>query len=76
MQNDKIIIWEFSLIILERSLTGKNPPEEISVNAKFRESKYLIEKMFKTIKIKSVRLVYKRKIFAACFNNSELLKEI
>tara|TARA_B100000989_G_C19387912_1_gene404433 strand:+ start:519 stop:725 length:207 start_codon:yes stop_codon:yes gene_type:complete len=57
-------------------LTGKNPPDEISVKAKFKESKDLIEKIFKTIKIKSVIIEYKRKILIACFNISELLNEI
>tara|TARA_E500000331_G_C16796259_1_gene514596 strand:- start:24 stop:245 length:222 start_codon:yes stop_codon:yes gene_type:complete len=62
--------------MLDRSLTGKNPPDEISVKAKFNESKALIEKIFKIIKIKSVRPEYKRKILIACFNTSELLKEM
>ena len=62
--------------MLARSLTGKNPPDEISVNAKFNESKALIEKIFKIIKIESVRPEYKRKILIACFNTSELLKEM
>tara|TARA_B100000989_G_C19115320_1_gene293035 strand:+ start:112 stop:258 length:147 start_codon:yes stop_codon:yes gene_type:complete len=44
-----------SLIILERSLAGRNPPEEIIVKAKFKESKALIEKKFKTTNIKSVK---------------------
>ena len=50
-----IIIWELSFIIFERSLTGKNPPDEISVKAKFSESKDLIEKRFNIIKIIRVR---------------------
>ena len=49
--------------ILERSLTGKKPPDEINVNAKFNESNDLIEKMLKTINIKRVKPEYKRKIF-------------
>jgi|TARA_B100001093_G_scaffold265226_1_gene253583 hypothetical protein len=57
-------------------LTGKNPPDEINVKAKFNESNDLIEKMFKTMNIKRVKLEYKKKIFIACFNISELLKEI
>ena len=67
------MIWILSLIIFDRSLTGKNPPEEMSVRAKFKESKDLIEKIFKTTKIIRVRPEYKRKIFVACFNISELL---
>ena len=76
MRKDTITIWEFSLIIFERSLTGKNPPDEIKVKAKFKESKDLIEKIFKIKKIKSVKAEYKRKIFIACFKISELFKEI
>ena len=48
-------------MIKERSFTGKNPPEEISVNDKFSESKDLTENMFKIIKISSVKNEYKRK---------------
>jgi hypothetical protein len=42
--------------IVDKSLSGKNPPDEIIVIAKFRELKDLIPKIFKTIKIKIVRL--------------------
>ena len=73
---DKITIWEFSLTILDKSLTGKKPPEEIRVKAKFRESKDLIEKIFKITNITRVKLEYSKKIFIACFNISELLNEI
>ena len=76
MSNDKIIIWEFSLKIFERSFTGKNPPDEIIVNAKFNESKDLIEMKFRIIKINNVIPEYKRKILIVCFNISELLNEI
>ena len=62
--------------MLERSLTGKKPPEEINVKARFKESKDLIEKMFNITKIKSVKLVYSKNILIACFNISELLNEI
>ena len=65
-----------SLKILERSFTGKKPPEEINVKAKFNESKDLIEKIFKITKIRRVKPEYKRKIFIACLKTSELLKEI
>ena len=44
------MVWALVLIILVRSLTGKNPPEEISEKAKFKELKDLIEKKFKIIK--------------------------
>ncbi len=76
INKDKMIIWTFSLKILERSFTGKKPPEEINVKARFNESKDLMEKKFKTRKIKRVRDEYKRKIFIACLNISELLNEI
>jgi hypothetical protein len=61
---------------LERSLTGKKPPEEINVNAKFNESKDLIENKFNIIKIMRVIHEYNKKIFIACFRTSELLNEI
>ena len=65
-----------SFIILERSLTGKKPPEEINVNAKFNESKDLIENKFNITKIMRVIPEYNKKIFIACFRTSELLNEI
>ena len=70
------MIWEFSLIILDKSLTGKKPPEEISVKAKFKELNDLIEKKFKIIKIIKVKPEYSKKIFIACLKISELSKEI
>ena len=50
-EDSEMIIWEFSFNMLDRSLTGKNPPDEISVKAKFNESKLLTENIFKIIKI-------------------------
>ena len=76
MSKDKIIIWEFSLIIFERSFTGRKPPDDIKVKARFNESKDLIEKMLRTMKIINVKPEYRRNIFIACFKISELLKEI
>jgi hypothetical protein len=76
IRKDKIIICISSLTILERSFTGRNPPEEISVKAKFNESKDLIEIIFRIIKIISVIPEYNKKIFIACLKTSELLKEI
>ena len=70
------IIWVLSFKIPERSLTGKNPPEEISVKAKLSELKDLIEKKFKIKKINSVKPEYKKKIFKACLKTSELSKDI
>ena len=76
IKSDKMIIWEFSFIIFERSFTGRKPPDEISVNAKFNESNALIEKIFKITKIKRVRPEYNKKILVACLNISELSNEI
>ena len=76
INKDKIIIWEFSLKIFERSFTGRKPPEEISENAKFNESNARIEKILRIININKVNPEYRRKIFTACLNISELSKEI
>ena len=71
-----MIIWTFSLIIVDNSFTGKKPPDEIIVKDKFNESNVLIEKIFKTININIVNDEYKIKILVACFKISELLKDI
>ena len=73
---DKTIIWEFSFIILERSFTGKKPPDEINVKAKFKELKDLIENRFRIMKIKSVNAEYNKKILIVCLKISELSKEV
>ena len=65
-----------SLIIIDNSLTGKKPPDEIIVKDKFSESKVLIEKIFNIINVNIVNDEYKIKILAACFKISELLKDI
>ena len=52
--NEKLLFVNFLLIIFERSFTGKKPPEEINVKAKFKELNVLIEKIFKIIKINKV----------------------
>ena len=57
-------------------MTGKKPPDEIRLNAKFNESKDLIEKRLSIIKINNVEIEYKKKIFIACFKTSELLNEM
>jgi len=64
-----------SLKIFESSFTGKKPPDEIIVNAKFKESKVLIDKKFRIIKIKKVKPEYNKKILIVCFNISELLND-
>ena len=76
MSSERTTIWVSFLMILERLFTGKNPPDEINENERFNESNDLIEKKFRIIKIISVMLEYKRNILIACFNTSELLKEI
>jgi len=62
--------------MFDKSFTGKNPPEEIKVNARFKESNDLIETKFKTTKISKVRPEYNKKILAACLKISALLNEI
>jgi hypothetical protein len=59
----------------ESLFTGKKPPEEIIVIAKFRELKDLIPKIFKIIKIEIVIPEYNKKILTVCFKTSELLKD-
>ena len=56
-------------------MTGKNPPEEIIVIAKFKELNDLIPKIFKIIKIVIVKLEYNKNIFIDCFNVSEVLND-
>ena len=73
---DKTIIWEFSFIMLERSFTGKKPPDEINVKAKFKELKDLIENKFRIIKIKRVNAEYNKKILIVCLKISELSNEV
>ena len=75
IKNAKTIIWEFSLIIFERSFVGKKPPDEIKENARFKESKALIENKFNIIKITRVIAEYNKKILIACLRTSELLNE-
>ena len=76
INKESTIIWEFCFNITERSLTGKKPPEEIKVKAKFKELKALIEKIFKIKKMIKVRTEYNKNIFIACLKISELSKEI
>ena len=62
-------------MINDNSLTGKKPPDEIIVRAKFRESNVLIEKIFKITKIDTVNAEYNKRIFIDCFIISEELKD-
>ena len=64
-----------SLIILDKLFVGKKPPEEINENAKFKESKVLIENKFSIIKITKVIPEYIKKTFIACLNISDVLNE-
>ena len=73
---EKIIIWESWIKIVERSFTGKKPPEEIIVIAKLKDINDLIPKKFKTKKINTVSDEYKKNILIVCFKISELLKDI
>ena len=45
-------------MIFVRSLSGKKPPDDIKLNAKFNELKVRTENMFKTKKIINVRKEY------------------
>ena len=42
--------------MFESSLVGKKPPDEIIVNARFRELKLLIDKRFNITNIKNVKI--------------------
>ena len=64
-----------SLIILDKLFVGKNPPEEINENAKFKESKVLIDSKLSIVKITKVIPEYIKKTFIACLNTSEVLNE-
>ena len=64
-----------SLIILDKLFVGKKPPEEINENAKFKESKVLIDSKLSIIKITKVIPEYIKKTLIACLNTSEVLNE-
>ena len=75
IKNEKITIWDWLVKIDERSLVGKNPPDEIIVIDKFNELKDLISNIFNIKKIDNVIAEYKINILTVCFNTSELLKD-
>ena len=52
--NEKTISFKLVLIILDKLLTGKKPPDEIKVIDKLNESKVRRLINFKTTKIKKV----------------------
>ena len=64
-----------SFIILDKLFVGKKPPEEIKENAKFNESKVLIENKFNIIKITKVMPEYIKNTLIACLNISDVLNE-
>ena len=76
MSNDVIITCEFSLSIIDKSFTGKKPPEDIRLNDEFNESYVLMEKIFKIMNIINVKTEYSKKILIACLNISELSNDI
>ena len=59
-----------------RLFTGKNPPDEITVMARFKELNDRIPKIFNIIKITRVINEYNKKIFKDCLKVSALLKDI
>ena len=62
-------------MIFVRSLSGKKPPDDIKLNAKFNELKVLTENIFKIIKIINVKKEYNKKILIACLKISLLSNE-
>ena len=56
-------------------MTGRNPPEEIIVIARFSELNDLIPRMFRIIKIDKVNPEYSKRILIDCFKISAELKE-
>ena len=75
IKKENIITWKSFVKIDESSFTGRNPPDEIIVIAKFSELNDLIPKIFKIIKIDTVNPEYNNKIFTDCFIVSEELKD-
>ena len=72
---ENIITWKSFTNTEERLFTGRNPPDEINVIAKFNELNDLIPKIFKIIKIDKVNTEYNNRIFIDCFITSEELKD-
>ena len=62
-------------MIFVRSLSGKKPPDDIKLNAKFNELKVRTENIFRTRKIINVRKEYSKKILIACLKISLLSNE-
>ena len=64
-----------SFIILDKLFVGKKPPDQIKENAKFNESKVLIDNKFNIIKITKVIPEYIKNTLIACLNISDVLNE-
>ena len=75
IKKENIIIWKSFIKIDESSLTGRNPPEEIIVIAKFSELNDLIPIMFSIIKIDIVKPEYSKRILIDCFKISSELND-
>ena len=65
-----------SFIIFDKSLTGKKPPDEIIVKARFKESNVLIENNLNNMNMNIVSEEYNIKILVVCLKLSELLKDV
>ena len=70
INKEKIITWKSLFKIEESSFTGRNPPDEIIVIAKFKELNDLIPKIFRIRKIDIVNPEYNKRIFIDCFKTS------
>ena len=75
INKEKIIICEFCTSIVDRSFTGKNPPDEMMVIAIFNELNDLIPNILRIIKITKVKLKYKINILIVCFKISVVLND-
>ena len=75
IKKENIIIWKSFINIDESSFTGRNPPDEINVIAKFSELNDLIPRMFRIIKIDIVNPEYNKRILIDCFKISVELKD-
>ena len=73
---ENTIIWKSFTKTDERLFTGRKPPDEMMVIAKFSELNDLIPKKFRIIKIDKVNPEYRNKILIDCFITSEELKDI
>jgi hypothetical protein len=61
--------------MLDKLLTGRNPPEDINDIDKLNESNALKSKIFKITKIPNVNNIYKISILKDCFNVSDVLND-